>query len=320
MFPTVRLLGRLRAAIVCAAASLLLFGGCASTGDPRDPLEPVNRAIYKLNDGVDNLIVKPAAEFYRGFLPPFVRTGIGNFFSNLNDVLVALNNLLQGKITEAGIDVARIVVNSTVGLLGLFDVATEIGLEKHYEDFGQTLGYWGLGDGPYLVLPILGPSTFRDTVGWAGDLYAWPVTYVSPDRDRNALIALRFVSGRSELLEASKILEAAALDPYEFVRDAYLQRRRNQVYDGNPPDEDAIETKGKPLTKNSPPPPRPLSTESGRGALVISGDRPPTPAELEAGDRAVQPNAPAPQPIPETTGEAPKKPSVVRIWLPSPSN
>ncbi len=316
MFPTVRLPGRLRAAIVCAAASLVLFGGCASTGDPRDPLEPVNRAIYKFNDGVDHLIVKPAAELYRGVLPPFVRTGIGNFFSNITDVLVALNNLLQGKVTQAGMDLARIMVNSTVGVLGLFDVATEIGLEKHYEDFGQTLGHWGIGDGPYIVLPILGPSSARDTVGWVGDLVAWPITYVNPNRDRNALMGLRMVSGRSELLEASKILETAALDPYEFVRDAYLQRRRNQVYDGNPPDEDAIESKGKPLTKNSPPPPHPPSTEGGRGALIISGDRQPTPAELEARDRAAHPTTPAPQPTPEITGEAPNQPSVVRVWLP----
>jgi phospholipid-binding lipoprotein MlaA len=234
-----RPLPRLRAAVLCGAVSLLLLGGCASTGNPRDPLEPLNRGIYQFNDGVDKVLIKPAAEFYRFAIPEFMRTGVSNFFSNLNDVIVALNSLLQGKLTQAGSDAARLIVNSTVGLLGLFDVATEIGLEKHNEDFGQTLGYWGIGDGPYLVLPLLGPSSARDAVGWFGDYYAWPITYLEPDRHRNILIALRFVTARADLLEASRILETAALDPYEFVRDAYLQRRRNLVYDGKPPpDED----------------------------------------------------------------------------------
>ena len=244
---TARPLSRLRSVVLCGAVSLLLLGGCASTGNPRDPLEPLNRAIYKFNDGADHLLIKPAAEFYRFILPEFMRTGVSNFFSNINDVIVALNSLLQGKVTQAGSDVARLIVNSTVGVLGLFDVATEIGLEKHNEDFGQTLGYWGIGDGPYLVLPFLGPSSARDAVGWVGDFYTWPITYVEPERDRNILIAVRFISLRADLLEASRILETAALDPYEFVRDAFLQRRRNLVYDGKPPpDEDDIENDSKP--------------------------------------------------------------------------
>lgn len=245
--PTARPLSRLRAVVLCGAVSVLLLGGCASTGNPRDPLEPINRAVYTFNDGVDHLLIKPAAEFYRFAVPEFMRTGVSNFFSNINDVIVALNSLLQGKLTQAGSDVARLIVNSTVGVLGLFDVATEIGLEKHNEDFGQTLGYWGIGDGPYLVLPFLGPSSVRDAVGWVGDFYTWPITYVEPDRDRNILIAVRFVTARADLLEASRILETAALDPYEFVRDAFLQRRRNLVYDGKPPpDEDDFEDEAKP--------------------------------------------------------------------------
>jgi phospholipid-binding lipoprotein MlaA len=253
--PIARPLPRLRAVFLCGALSLLLLGGCASTGNPRDPLEPLNRGIYQFNDGVDKVLIKPAAEFYRFAIPEFMRTGVSNFFSNLNDVIVALNSLLQGKLTQAGSDAARLIVNSTVGLLGLFDVATEIGLEKHNEDFGQTLGYWGIGDGPYLVLPLLGPSSARDAVGWFGDYYAWPITYLEPDRHRNILIAVRFVVVRADLLEASRILETAALDPYEFVRDAYLQRRRNQVYDGKPPpDEDDIEDpKPKPAPEKDPP-------------------------------------------------------------------
>lgn len=256
MPPTARPLSRLRAVVLCGAVSVLLLGGCASTGNPRDPLEPINRAVYTFNDGVDHLLIKPAAEFYRFAVPEFMRTGVSNFFSNINDVIVALNSLLQGKLTQAGSDVARLIVNSTVGVLGLFDVATEIGLEKHNEDFGQTLGYWGIGDGPYLVLPFLGPSSARDAVGWVGDFYTWPITYVEPDRDRNILIAVRFISLRADLLEASRILETAALDPYEFVRDAFLQRRRNLVYDGKPPpDEDDFEDEAKPKPKAAEPAP-----------------------------------------------------------------
>lgn len=240
--PAIRPLSRLRAAVLCGAVSLSLLGGCATNGNPHDPLEPLNRAVYTFNDGVDHLLIMPAAEFYRVIVPEFARTGISNFFSNINDVIVAVNNLLQGKLAQAGSDVGRVILNSTFGVLGIFDVATEIGLEKHNEDFGQTLGYWGIGDGPYLVLPLLGPSSFRDSVGWVGDFYAWPVSYVDDDGTRYILIGLRWVSLRADLLEATKILETAALDPYQFVRDAYLQRRRNLVYDGKPPpDEDDIE-------------------------------------------------------------------------------
>lgn len=224
---------------VFACTLALLASGCATNGDPRDPLEPMNRAIYHFNDGFDQLLVKPAAELYTGrLIPEFVRTGLRNFFSNINDVIVGVNNLLQGKFADAGNDVGRIVINSTAGILGFRDVATDAGLPKNQEDFGQTLGVWGFGDGPYIVLPILGPSSARDTVGWVGDIYTWPITYVTPHSDRAKLVVLRFVGIRADLLAASKVLEAAALDPYIFVRDAYLQRRRNLVYDGNPPREE----------------------------------------------------------------------------------
>jgi phospholipid-binding lipoprotein MlaA len=255
MLPASRPLSRLRAGVLCGVVCLVLTAGCASTGNPRDPFEPVNRGIYQFNDAFDTVLVKPAAELYRLFVPDVARTGVSNFFSNLNDVIVGVNNLLQGKLTHAASDVGRILVNSTVGVLGLFDVATRLGLEKHNEDFGQTLGYWGIGDGPYLVLPFLGPSSVRDTVGWYGDFYAWPISYIEDDRERNAIIAFRFVTVRADLLEASRILETAALDPYQFVRDAYLQRRRNLVYDGKPPlDEDDIgdEPTPKPTPKELP--------------------------------------------------------------------
>jgi phospholipid-binding lipoprotein MlaA len=251
---------RLRALMVGGVIAATLLSGCASTGNPRDPFEPLNRGIYKFNDGVDTVLFKPLAEVYQAVLPQFVRTGVGNFFSNFQDVIVALNNLLQGKVTDAGMDLCRIIVNSTIGILGLIDVGTEIGLEKHQEDFGQTLGRWGLGTGPYIVIPFIGPSTVRDGVGLIADWKTDPLTYVKPTRTRNALFGVFFVNRRAELLSASKILEVAALDPYEFVRDAYLQRRRNMVYDGNPPDEEEEpEPEAKPLPKPDAPEAKPAA-------------------------------------------------------------
>jgi phospholipid-binding lipoprotein MlaA len=257
MPPAARPLPHLRAVILSGALALTLLGGCATTGNPRDPLEPLNRAVYTFNDGFDTLLVRPAAEFYRFIVPEFARTGVSNFFSNINDVIVTVNSLLQGKLLQAASDAARLLVNTTLGVLGLFDVATQMGLEKHNEDFGQTLGYWGIGDGPYLVLPFLGPSNLRDTVGWVGDWQVWPITYVDHDQTRYLLIGTRFVTARADLLEASRILETAALDPYEFVRDAYLQRRRNQIYDGKPPpDEDDFVDDAKPKAAPGKDPPK----------------------------------------------------------------
>ena len=205
--------------------------------DPRDPLEPLNRGIYSFNEGVDQAILKPTAQAYRFVVPQFIRASVSNFFSNINDVVVALNNLLQGKFTAAYSDLGRVAINSTIGLLGLFDVASEAGIEKHDEDFGQTLGYWGVGDGPFVMLPFFGPSTGRDAVGRFADHYVDPVTYVDPSRPRNWMWGTRIVNRRAELLDASTVLQTAALDPYEFVRDAYLQRRRSLVHDGSPPAE-----------------------------------------------------------------------------------
>lgn len=202
---------------------------------PGDPFESVNRSIYSFNEGLDEAILKPTAQAYRAVLPEFIRSSVSNFFSNINDVVVALNNLLQGKFTAAYSDLGRVAINSTIGMLGLFDVASEAGIEKHDEDFGQTLGRWGLGNGPYLVLPFFGPSNGRDVVGRLVDYKADIVGYIDPTRSRNQLWGTRVVNRRSELLDASNVLQTAALDPYEFVRDAYLQRRRNLIYDGSPP-------------------------------------------------------------------------------------
>ena len=241
--------------LILSLLSLALLSGCASTNNPRDPLEPLNRAIYTVNDGLDKVIMKPVATVYKTILPQFARTGVNNFFNNLYDILTALNNLLQGKLTDAVSDVGRVAVNSTVGLLGLIDVGTELGLEKHREDFGQTLGWWGFESGPYLQLPLLGPSSVRDGIGLWVDVQLDPVGWIWRDQIavRNWIWGLFFVNLRATLLDSTKILDEAALDPYEFQRDAYLQRRRNLVYDGNPPpekdDEDLPELKTKPRSE-----------------------------------------------------------------------
>jgi phospholipid-binding lipoprotein MlaA len=166
-----------------------------------------------------------------------VRTGVTNFFGNINDVLIAANNLLQGKPVEAANDIGRFLINSTIGVLGLFDVAIDMGLDKNREDFGQTLGVWGFSDGPYVVLPFFGPSNVRDTVGLAVDIetdFMINTNKLNSD-EKIAVNVLRVINRRADLLDAGQLLEDAAFDKYSFMRDGYLQRRRNQVYDGNPP-------------------------------------------------------------------------------------
>ena len=213
------------------------LSGCATNGDPRDPLEPMNRGIYKFNDVTDKAVLKPVAQGYKAVVPSPVRTGVTNFFSNIDDVFVATNNLLQFKLNAAASDVGRIIANTTFGIGGIFDVASGWGMEKHNEDFGQTLGYWGLGDGPFLMLPLLGPSNVRDSVGLLASYQLDPVWHLRNIPVRNTLTAVRIVNRRANLLGAEKVLDEAALDPYIFLRDAYIQQRRNLIYDGNPPPE-----------------------------------------------------------------------------------
>ena len=214
----------------------LALGGCASAPvDDRDPLEPFNRQVYRFNDALDRNILKPVAEKYEAITPRPVSRGITNFFSNLGDINVIVNDLLQLKVAQAGFDLGRLTFNTTIGLLGFIDVATPMDLRKHDEDFGQTLGYWGVGTGWYVVLPFLGPSTVRDGAGLVGDYHFDPVTQTADTETRWAGITLRVVDTRAGLLRASRVFEQAALDPYAFLRDAYFQRRENLVYDGNPP-------------------------------------------------------------------------------------
>jgi phospholipid-binding lipoprotein MlaA len=221
-----------------ALAALLVFmGGCATTGDadPRDPLEPLNRRIYRFNEVFDDYLAKPVATAYNKALHEEIRNRVRNFFSNIGDVFTGVNSFLQGKFQDGVEDWARFAFNSTFGLFGLHDVASDMGLEKHNEDFGQTFGRWGIAEGPYLVLPILGSSTVRDGVGTGLDIYTDPIGEARPIRVRNSLIVLRGVQLRADLLDASRILDEAALDKYVFQRDAYLQRRRSLIYDGRPP-------------------------------------------------------------------------------------
>lgn len=212
-----------------------LLTGCATSGNPKDPLEGFNRAMFAFNDGLDTVLIKPVAKGYDAVLPLPVRTGVTNFFGNIADLFIGVNNLLQGKPDQALSDFGRVVINSTIGILGLFDVATEAGLEKHEEDFGQTFGRWGVGDGAYVVIPFFGPRTVRDTVGLVLDVKADPVANLSDVATRNSLLALRVIDNRADLLPADKVIEEAALDKYSYIRDGYLQRRRNLIHDGNPP-------------------------------------------------------------------------------------
>ena len=223
-------------AVLTATAAATVLAGCATSGNPKDPIEGYNRAMFSFNETVDKAVIKPVAQGYNYVTPQPVQTGVSNFFGNLADIWTSVNNLLQGKPGDALSDAGRVLINSTVGILGLFDVATPMGLEKHEEDFGQTLGRWGVGDGAYVVLPILGPRTVRDTVGLAADIYTDPVRDADAHRGyRNTAIALRAIDTRADLLKAEDALEAAALDKYAYVRDAYLQHRRSAIYDGNPP-------------------------------------------------------------------------------------
>jgi phospholipid-binding lipoprotein MlaA len=194
--------------------------------------------MYSFNNALDKAVIKPVSQGYDAVVPDPISQGISNFFSNLDDVTVVINDLLQAKFGQAFEDTKRLVLNSTVGVAGIFDVATMAGYEKNNEDFGQTLGTWGVDSGAYVVLPLFGPRTVRDTVGLVGDYYTDPVTYVEGPGAENAFRGTRLVDTRANLLKAEKVLDEAAIDEYSYVRDAYLQRRENLVYDGNPPEED----------------------------------------------------------------------------------
>ena len=214
------------------AGVVVSLTGCATTANnPKDPYEGFNRAMFKVNEGID-VVVKPVAQGYDAAAPLPVKAGVGNFFGNIADVWTSINNFLQGKGEQGLSDVGRVLINTTVGIGGVFDIASEVGLEKHSEDFGQTLGKWGVDDGPYFYWPIIGPRTTRDTFGWVVDTNVDPVWHVRNVPVRNSLVGLRFIDTRASLLAADKVVEQAAFDKYDYIRDAYLQNRRSEINDG----------------------------------------------------------------------------------------
>ena len=216
----------------------LVAAGCATApaSSARDPFEGFNRSVYQFNEKLDEAVVKPVAETYQKVTPQPVRTGVKNFFGNLSDVWSTLNNALQLKPVQTAESFMRVLVNSTIGLYGLLDIATEMRLERHSEDFGQTLGHWGVPSGPYLVLPVLGPSTLRDTASLPVDTQGNLARRVDHVPTRNSLLVTNAVDKRARYLGAGERLDELALDKYIFVRDVFLQKRLSDVWDGDPPE------------------------------------------------------------------------------------
>ncbi|MCY1256958.1 MlaA lipoprotein [compost metagenome] len=288
---------------LAAVAAAAVLAGCATgpTANPKDPLEPFNREVAKINEDFDKGILRPVAQVYADYMPTPVQRAVENFFSNVSDVYSAANNLLQGKPARAAEDTMRVAMNTVLGIGGLIDIATPAGLPKYKEDFGQTLGVWGVPPGPYLVLPLFGPSTVRDTGGMLVDRSFDPSAYFYPVSLRNSLTGVRIVAGRAQLLGASNLLEQAALDKYSFMRDSYLQRRQYLIYDGNPPegDEDADSAPEIPAAR----PEAPAATEGEKPATPAT---PATPAQPAAPAPAAQPadaSAPAATPAQPPSGD-----------------
>lgn len=219
---------------ICAAGIFTLMAGCATgpSANPADPFERVNRGIYGFNDGVDRAVIRPVATAYRDAVPSLVRAGVNNFFGNLGDVWSLANNVMQLKLQNSAETFMRLNVNTFFGLGGLLDIASEANLPRHREDFGQTLGYWGVPAGPYVVIPLLGSSTVRDTAALPVDRFGNALSAIQDIGARNSLEVLNLVDQRSQFLRASQLIDQAALDRYSFTRDAFLQRRRAEVLDG----------------------------------------------------------------------------------------
>ena len=223
---------------------VFLLSSCSTTGSSKnDPLEPMNRAIFQFNEVVDDNIFEPVAKTYKYITPDPVETGVSNFFSNIGEVSTIANDVFQFKFKQAGYDFLRFSINTTIGVLGIFDVATSVGLKKNNEDFGQTLGYWGIPQGPYLVLPFFGASTFRDAPGLYADMQISPINQLDNEEELT-LNALNAISTRARLLRATKILDTAAKDKYIFIRESYLQKRESMVNDGDSEEDFEIDVIG----------------------------------------------------------------------------
>ena len=233
-----------RFALISIMMLVLLLSSCSTTGSSKnDPLEPMNRAIFQFNEVVDDNIFEPVAKTYKYITPDPVETGVSNFFSNIGEVSTIANDVFQFKFKQAGYDFLRFSINTSIGVLGIFDVATSVGLKKNNEDFGQTLGYWGIPQGPYLVLPFFGASTFRDAPGLYADMQISPINQLD-DEEELTLNALNAVSTRARLLRATKILDTAAKDKYIFIRESYLQKRESMVNDGDSEEDFEIDVIG----------------------------------------------------------------------------
>ncbi len=226
---------KLRAAILAGLA--LSAVGCATSPkeDARDPWEGWNRSVQSFNDSLDDYVMKPVAKGYQAVAPEFVDRGVTNFFSNVDDIGVVANDLLQFKLAQTGMDTGRLLINSTAGLGGLVDVASSFDLPKHNEDLDQTLGVWGVPSGPYLVIPLIGPSTPRGVVGLVGETAANPINWINPTAIAYGTGTLKTIDTRADLLSATKIVDQASVDRYEFIRNAYFQDRNYKIHDGNPP-------------------------------------------------------------------------------------
>jgi phospholipid-binding lipoprotein MlaA len=278
-----KLLGILSVALGLTACTTV------SSPSPADPLEGFNRSMFGFNETVDQAALRPLAKGYQTVTPPEVRTCIGNFFSNLGDIAVAVNNLLQGKPKAAGSDLCRVALNSTLGILGFVDVASELGFQKNNEDFGQTLGVWGVSPGPYLVLPFFGPSSFRDATGSLVDSPLAPVRHVNDIRTRNTLFVVQAVDKRERLLSVTDLADRVALDKYAFMRDGYLARRESLIRDGAPDptepsgSEEEEEDQGAWLLMDPPAVGRLAHAEVGKSPSVMLS----LPGQIQASDRAL---------------------------------
>jgi len=223
------------AAAVALAASLV--AGCAATPSRVDPFEPMNRAFFEIHDAVDTAVMRPAIQFYIDVVPQPIRQAVSNFFNNIDDLISAMNDLLQGDLDRFGNDMGRVIFNTAWGFGGFIDWASMVGIERGNQDFGLTFGKWGFDQGPYLFVPLLGPTSVRDGAGWITRLYVGPTGYINDIPLRNTIYAVGAVDLRAQYTEATRLVDTAALDRYVFIRNAYLQRRRYLLYDGKPPPE-----------------------------------------------------------------------------------
>jgi phospholipid-binding lipoprotein MlaA len=225
-----------RVALALAGASTLL-AGCAAAPTKEDPLEPWNRAMYEVHQVVDGNVIKPVAEAYVKATPELIRTGVSNFFGNIDDLFTGINNVLEGRGQQAGDDFGRVLLNSTFGVVGVFDLASMMGINKDKKDFGITFGKWGAPPGPYLFVPLFGPTTVRDGTGTLVRLFIGPIGYIRDVPLRNSLYGVGYLDARAQALNAESVLDTAAIDRYRFLRNAYLKNRLYQIYDGKPPPE-----------------------------------------------------------------------------------